>query len=79
LKTVTLYGKPGCHLCDEVRAILEEVALEFGFALHEINIQNDAVLFERYRLLIPVVAIEGREIGRGEINERALLAALAAR
>jgi glutaredoxin len=73
---VTLYARPGCHLCEDVRALLDELAPEGGFTLREINIENDGALFERYRFEIPVVLIDGSEIARGRIDERALIAAL---
>ena len=78
MKTVTLYGKPGCHLCDDVRAILEEIAGQRGFVLTEVNIESDSVLDTRYRFEIPVVMVDGAEIARGRISERELLLALAA-
>ena len=58
---VTLYGKAGCHLCDEAREVVEAVRAERGFELEEIDITRDPELEARYRERIPVVAIDGEE------------------
>ncbi len=70
---LTLYSKPGCHLCEDLRALLDEVQPEFGFALDEINIQEDESLFARYRYDIPVLLVDGREIARGRVDEGTLV------
>ncbi|HAJ36153.1 MAG TPA: glutaredoxin [Chloroflexi bacterium] len=56
---VTLYSKPGCLLCDELKIMLMELQAEVEFALIERNIEADAEDFARYRYLIPVLDIEG--------------------
>jgi hypothetical protein len=55
---ITLYSKPECQLCEEVKADLLAVQPEFGFALFERNIEEDPELFARFRYLIPVVDLE---------------------
>ena len=45
---VLLIGKPGCHLCDEARAVLERVRATHAFTLQEIDIEADDELFKRY-------------------------------
>lgn len=58
--TVTLLSRPGCHLCDDARAIVERVVGEVsGVELVERSILDDATLLERYRDEIPVVLIDG--------------------
>ena len=57
---LTLLGKPGCHLCDDARAIVLEVAGERGLELEERNILDDAELLDRYAEEIPVVLIDDR-------------------
>jgi glutaredoxin len=59
---VTLYGRPGCHLCDEARAVLVPLAAELGFALDEVDIEGDDDLHRRYLERIPVVALDGEEL-----------------
>jgi glutaredoxin len=58
---VTLYGKPGCHLCEEAHAVVVAVRERRPFELEEVDITRDPELEARYRERIPVVAIDGRE------------------
>ena len=58
---VTLYGKPGCHLCEEAQAVVQAVRAERPFDLEEVDITRDPALENRYRERIPVVAIDGVE------------------
>jgi glutaredoxin len=73
---VTLYAKAGCHLCDEARELLEDLAGAVEFELREVDIRDDMALFERYRYRIPVIAIDGRETLEGRIASADLAAAL---
>lgn len=57
---LTLLGKPGCHLCDDARAIVLEVAGERGLELEERNILDDAALLDQYAEEIPVLLIDDR-------------------
>ena len=58
---VTLLGKPGCHLCDDARAVIATVLPEFpGVELEELSILDDAELLEKYVEEIPVVLINDR-------------------
>lgn len=56
---VTLYSRPGCHLCEELKADLEALRARWNFTLVERNIDDDPVAYERFRYLIPVLDIEG--------------------
>ncbi len=58
---VTLYGKPGCHLCDEARAVVATVQRERPFELREVDITADPALNRRYGERIPVVEVDGEE------------------
>lgn len=62
MKTVTLYGRPGCHLCDDARAALERIRAEHPFRFEEIDIESDDALLARYLERIPVIALEGDEL-----------------
>ena len=62
MRTVTLYGRPDCHLCDEARAALERVRATHPFSLDEVDIEADDALFKRYLERIPVVALDGEEL-----------------
>jgi glutaredoxin len=61
MRQVVLYGKPGCHLCDEAREVLERVRAELPFALSERDITHDDALHRAYLERIPVVTIDGEE------------------
>ena len=74
---VTLYGRPGCHLCDEAREALERVRAEALFELREIDIERDDELFKRYLERIPVVCLDGEELFSHEVDEAALRRRLA--
>jgi len=58
---VTLYGKPGCHLCEEARDVVDRVRERRPFELEEVDITRDPTLEALYRERIPVVAIDGEE------------------
>ena len=62
MPTVTLYGKPGCHLCDEARAAVQEVRAEREFDVEEVDVSVDAALNRRYGERIPVVILDGEEL-----------------
>jgi glutaredoxin len=72
---VTLYGKPGCHLCDDALKVVESVRADVGFQLEEVDITLDPVLANRLGERIPVVAIDGTEsfdlfVDAGELRRR---------
>jgi glutaredoxin len=71
--TVTLYSRPGCHLCEEARAVLEKVRARAPFDVDEINIEADDVLHARYLERIPVVAIDGEELFEYFVDEESLM------
>jgi glutaredoxin len=74
--TLTLYSRPGCHLCDEARAALERVRARATFSLHEVNIETDEELHRRYLERIPVVALGDEELFEFFVDEAALEAKL---
>ena len=59
---VVLYGRPGCHLCDDARVVLERVRAELPFTLTECDITTDDALHRTYLERIPVVSIDGEEV-----------------
>jgi glutaredoxin len=75
-KTVTLIGKPGCHLCDDARAVVEKVAAETGAAVTERDITQDAELYDRYWEQIPVVLVDGEQHTFWRVDEQRLRSAL---
>ncbi len=72
---VTLYGKPGCCLCDEARATVDAVRAERDFELTEVDVSADPRLWNAYGERIPVVEIDGEEafelgVERAEFAQR---------
>ena len=64
MRQVVLYGRPGCHLCDEAREILNTLAAEADdLELVERNIEDDDELHKRFLERIPVIELEDRIIG----------------
>jgi glutaredoxin len=72
MPVVTLYGKPGCHLCEDARAAVERVRSERPFELEEVDITLDPVLHRRYGERIPVLALEGEELFDYAVDEAVL-------
>jgi glutaredoxin len=72
VRTVVLYGRPGCHLCDHARAVLERMRAELPFALEERDIEQDEALLRAYLERIPVIALDGEELFDFFVDEAAL-------
>jgi glutaredoxin len=67
-REVTLYTRPGCHLCEEAKAAIAPLLREFGALLREVNIENDPVLEERYGWDIPVVFLGPRKAAKHRVD-----------
>ena len=67
-REVTLYTRPGCHLCDEAKAAMMPLVREAGATLREVNIDEDAVLRERYGLDVPVIFLGARKVAKHRLN-----------
>ncbi len=74
---VVFYTKAGCHLCDDARDLLEDVAADIPYDLTEIDIRSDLSIFELYRYRIPVIIINDQTTVEGRINQTDLLKAFA--
>jgi glutaredoxin len=61
MKSVILYGREGCCLCDDARAVLERVRSRRPFEFRELDIDRDEELLRSYLERIPVVTIDGVE------------------
>ena len=70
---VTLYGKPGCHLCDDARAVVERVRARRPFEVEEVDVSLDAALYREYGERIPVLALDGVELFEFHVEEAVLL------
>ncbi len=80
MTAVTLYTRPGCHLCDEAREVILSVQRsDGGFELREIDIDGDDELHARFLERIPVVEVDGEVVAELHLEAAALLRALAQR
>jgi glutaredoxin len=67
--TLTLYGKPGCHLCDDARAAVERVTARRDVPLEQVDISRDPVLYKRYGERIPVLEMDGETVFEFFVDE----------
>ena len=58
---VTLYSRPGCHLCDDARAVIAATCADLGEDYVEISIDDDPALQRRFAEEIPVTFVDGRQ------------------
>ena len=77
MREVVLYGRPGCHLCDDARVVLERLRAELPFALVERDIERDDALLKTYLERIPVIALDGEELFDFFVDEAELRRRLA--
>ncbi len=77
MKTVVLYSRPDCHLCDQARAEIEALRDRgFTFELREVDIESDDALLSRYLERIPVVVIGGETVSELVLDADAVRARL---
>ena len=70
---LTIYSRPGCHLCDEMKAVVARVARRVPMEVEQVDISGDAELEGLYGLEIPVLMVEGRKAAKYRISEDELL------
>ena len=73
---VRLYSKPGCHLCDDARAIVERVCADLGTSYDEVDITTSPELMNAYADQIPVTFVDGRQHDFWRVDADRLRAAL---
>ena len=76
---VTIYSRPDCHLCDEMKAIVEIVGRDVPFNLEQIDISQDPLLEVRYGLEVPVLEVNGKKAAKYRVGEEELRRILSAR
>jgi glutaredoxin len=76
---VTLYSRPGCHLCDAARDVVARVCDDLGEEWQEIDIETDDDLADRFREEIPVTFVDGTQHDFWRVDEARLRAALTTR
>jgi thiol-disulfide isomerase/thioredoxin len=77
---LTIYSKPGCHLCDDMKAVVARVvrASALPITIEEIDITTDPDLEARYGTEIPVLVVDGRKAAKYRISEQNLMRLLSA-
>lgn len=73
---ITLYSRPGCHLCDEARTVIERVCAETGESYVEVDIDGDDDLLDRFDEEVPVTFVDGRQHDFWRVDETRLKEAL---
>lgn len=73
---VRLLSRPGCHLCDDARVVVEAVCGELGVAWDEVDVTTDPVLLAEYVEQIPVTLVDGRQHDFWRVDPERLRAAL---
>ena len=68
--TVDIFSRPGCHLCEEAKAVLLEIQADHSFLLREVDISTRVDLLERYGEEIPVVFINGRKAFKCRVDAK---------
>jgi hypothetical protein len=66
---VTIYSRPGCHLCEEMKTIVERVARTVPLAVSDVDISTDPALEALYGLEIPVLMVAGKKAAKYRISE----------
>ncbi len=69
---LTIYSKKDCHLCDIAKEMILKLQQEFPCSLTEIDIEKDRRAYEKYKYLIPVIEIDGKEVFTYRVNESEL-------
>ncbi len=73
---VILYGRPGCHLCDDARVVIERVCADLGESYDEVSIDDDPELKRRFADEVPVTFVDGRQHDFWRVDEARLRTAL---
>jgi glutaredoxin len=73
---VRLYSRPGCHLCDDAREVIERVCADLGAAYDEVDITTSPELIAAYAEQIPVTFVDGEQHDFWRVDEARLRAAL---
>jgi glutaredoxin len=74
---LVLYTRPGCHLCDQARDLLESLrGSPASFDVREVDIDSDDRLLAAYLERIPVVELDGEVIGELILSSDAVRAKL---
>jgi hypothetical protein len=76
---VTIYSRPGCHLCDEMKVVVNRIGATIPLAIEEIDISADPELERLYGIEIPVLFVAGKKVAKYRVGEQELRRILTAR
>ena len=76
---ITLYSRPGCHLCDEMKAVVLQVGSSIALKIEEIDISTDPELERLYGVEIPVLFIAEKKVAKYRVTEAELRRILSAK
>jgi glutaredoxin len=77
MSTITVYGRDGCHLCEDALAVVRRVAADLAVEVRTVDIEADPALLRAYMERIPVIAVDGAEVYDFYVDEGDLRARLA--
>ncbi len=77
--TLTIYSRPGCHLCDDMKAVVRRVAERVPVTIEDVDISTDPALERRYGTEIPVLLANGKRAAKYRVTEAELLQIVEAR
>jgi hypothetical protein len=69
---LTLYSRPGCHLCDDMKAVVQRVVRGLPISMEVVDISTDPELDARYGQEIPVLLVDGRKAAKYRVSEEEL-------
>jgi glutaredoxin len=75
-RDLTIYSRPGCHLCDEMKKQIAPLATIFNANLREVNIDADPILRQRYNEEVPVLFLGSRKVAKYSVDIELLRAQL---
>lgn len=75
---LTLYSRPGCHLCEVMLEQLQPFLEKYSLELQLVDIESDDELLRRYAIKIPVLALDGETLCQYQLDPQVLTQALKA-
>jgi hypothetical protein len=65
---LTIYSRPGCHLCEEAKSQIAPLLKQFGARLTEVNIDSDPALRALYDYDVPVLLLGMRKVAKHRVD-----------
>ncbi len=73
MRELIIYSRPGCHLCDEAKLVIQRVAARIPISIREVNIDDNPETRARFNDEIPVIFIDGKKAFKYQVEEHELL------